>query len=52
MRDEKKLLLDEIKQKIDSSSAMYITRYNRLPPNLSWAFRDQLAKTGSLFEGA
>lgn len=50
MRDEKKLLLDEIKQKIDSSSAMYITRYNRLPPNLSWAFRDQLAKTGSLFE--
>lgn len=50
MRDEKKLLLDEIKQKIDSSSAMIITRYDRLPPNLSWDFRDQLTKSGSLFE--
>lgn len=50
MRAEKKLLLDEIKQKIDSSNAMIITRYDRLPPNLSWDFRDQLAKSGSLFE--
>lgn len=50
MRDEKKLLLDEIRQKIDSSSAFFITRYDRMPPNLSWDFRDQLAKTGSLFE--
>lgn len=50
MRAEKKLLLDEIKQKIDSSSALIITRYDRLPPNTSWDFRDQLAKSGSLFE--
>jgi len=50
MRAEKQLLLDEIKQKIDSSSAMIITRYNRLPPNLSWDFRDRLTKAGSLFE--
>jgi large subunit ribosomal protein L10 len=50
MRDEKKLLLDEIKQKIDSSTALFITRYDRLPPNLSWDFRDRLAKSGSLFE--
>ena len=50
MRDEKKLLLDEIKQKIDSSTAMIIARYDRLPPNLSWDFRDRLAKSGSLFE--
>ncbi len=50
MRAEKQLLLDEIKQKIDSSTAMIIARYDRLPPNLSWEFRDQLAKSGSLFE--
>jgi large subunit ribosomal protein L10 len=50
MRAEKKLLLDEIKQKIDSSKAMLITRYDRLAPNVSWEFRDQLAKSGSLFE--
>ena len=50
MRAEKQLLLDEIKEKIDSSTAMIIARYDRLPPNLSWEFRDQLAKSGSLFE--
>ncbi len=50
MRKEKQLLLDEIKQKIDASQAMIVTRYDRFPPNLSWDFRDQLAKFGSLFE--
>ncbi len=50
MRAEKHLLLDEIKQKIDSSTALIVARYDRLPPNLSWEFRDQLAKSGSAFE--
>jgi large subunit ribosomal protein L10 len=50
MRAEKQLLLDEIKQKIDASKAMIIARYDRLPPNLSWDFREQLTKSGSLFE--
>lgn len=50
MRAEKSLLLDEIKQKIDSSTALIVARYDRLPPNLSWEFRDQLAKSGSVFE--
>ena len=50
MRAEKQLLLDEIKQKIDSSKAMIIARYDRLPPNLSWDFRDRLSKSGALFE--
>ena len=50
MRAEKQLLLDEIKQKIDSSTAMIIARYDRLPPNIAWGLRDQLAKSGSLFE--
>jgi len=50
MRDEKHLLLDEIKQKIDSSTALIVARYDRLPPNLSWEFRDQLAKSGGILE--
>lgn len=50
MRAEKQLLLNEIKEKIDASSGLIITRYNRLAPNVSWQLRDQLAKSGSLFE--
>lgn len=50
MRAEKHLLLDEIKEKIDSSTALLVARYDRLPPNLSWEFRDQLAKSGGIFE--
>ena len=50
MRQEKQLLLDEIKSKIDSSAAMIVTQYQQLAPNVSWQLRDQLAKSGSLFE--
>lgn len=50
MRKEKELLLNEIKEKIDTSAAMIVTRYDRLPPNASWELRDALAKQGGLFE--
>ena len=50
MRKEKELLLDEIKQKIDATTAMIITRYKRLEPNTSWALREVLSKSGGLFE--
>lgn len=50
MRREKQLLLDEIKDKIDASTAMIVAQYQRLAPNVSWQLRDQLAKSGSLFE--
>lgn len=50
MRREKELLLNEIKSKIDASSAMIVTQYHRLAPNVSWQLRDRLAKSGSLFE--
>ena len=50
MRQEKQLLLDEIKEKIDASKAMIITRYQMLAPNTSWAFRDRLAKSGCQLE--
>lgn len=50
MRDEKQLLLNEIKEKIDSSKAMIIARYEKLPPNNAWDLRARLAKKKSLFE--
>ena len=50
MRKEKALLLNEIKEKIDASMAMILTRYDRLEPNASWQFRSLLAKSGSGFE--
>lgn len=50
MRKEKELLLDEIKQKIDASTAMIVTKYDRLEPNTSWTLRSLLAKTGGTLE--
>ncbi len=50
MRDEKQLLLNEIKEKIDSSTAMIVARYAKLPANGSWQLRSRLAEAGSLFE--
>ena len=50
MRKEKPLLLDEIKQKIDASTAMFVASYTNLEPNLSWKLRDSLAKNGSVLE--
>lgn len=50
MRKEKPLLLEGIKDLIDASKAMIVTRYEKLEPNVSWQFRDALAKKGSSFE--
>ena len=50
MRKEKELLLNEIKDKIDGSTAMIIARYDKLEPNTSWQLRELLSKSGSLFE--
>lgn len=50
MRAEKQLLLDEIQEKIDGSTAMVVARYEKLPPNPSWDLRERLAKKGSSFE--
>ena len=50
MRDEKKILLDEIKEKIDRSTALIVTKYDKLPPNGAWTLRDQLGKFGCEYE--
>lgn len=50
MRPEKQLLLDEIKDKITNSKAIVFASYKALEPNKSFAFRSNLAKTGSSLE--
>lgn len=46
MRPEKQLLLDDIKERMDASTALVVTRYNKLEPNAVADFRLQLMKTG------
>lgn len=50
MRSEKKLLLDEIKDKIQSSNAMIVTKYQKAAPDMAWEFRQKLRETGADFE--
>lgn len=50
MRPEKQLLLDEIKGKMDGSTAFILTRYQKMNPNMTSAFRFSLAKAGGEFE--
>ena len=47
---EKQLLLDEIKEFIDQSAAIVITRYQKLDPNAAANFRMTLGKSGGVFE--
>ena len=50
MRPEKQLLLDEINDLIDSSKSIIVTKYNRLTPQLSWDFTEELSKSKSIFK--
>ena len=50
MREEKQLLLDDIKEKIDGSAGFIIAKYNNLSPNLSSDFRLKLGKAGASVE--
>lgn len=50
MRQEKQLLLDEIKEKIDQSQALVVTRYQKLEPNLAAKFRMRILQSGGSFE--
>lgn len=50
MRAEKQLLLDEIKEKIDGSVALVLTKYQKLNPNKASDFRVLVQKTGGSFE--
>lgn len=47
MRQEKQLLLNEIKEKIDVSEALVVTQYRSFDPNVSADFRACLEQTGA-----
>lgn len=49
MREEKKFLLDEIRDKVAGSKGYLFTRYQGLDPNKASEFRIQLAKVGGGF---
>ena len=49
MRKEKQLLLDDIKEKIDGSNALVLTRYQNLTPDLSDELRKSLRQAGGSF---
>lgn len=44
MRPEKQLLLDEINHLIDQSTAMIVTRYEKMNSQISWDFAKDLSK--------
>jgi len=50
MRQEKTLLLDEIREKINNSQAIVLTCYKNLNPNKAADFRMKVAKSGGTFE--
>jgi large subunit ribosomal protein L10 len=50
MRNEKKLLLDEIKGKIEISRGFIVTKHENLTTQESWTFRNALTKNSSEME--
>lgn len=50
MRAEKQLLLDEIKEKIESFESFVVTRYDSLNAVNARAFRREIAKLGAEYE--
>lgn len=49
MREEKQLLVDEIKRKMKGSEAFILTRYTNLDPNLASQLRVKLGGSGGSF---
>lgn len=50
MRAEKQYLLEEIQGQVDQVNAWIVTAYDRMEPNVSWAFRRELSRIGASFE--
>jgi large subunit ribosomal protein L10 len=50
MREEKKLLLDDLNDKIDSASSIIVTKYENVTPSEIWNLRDKLGKSSSEME--
>ena len=50
MRPEKEFLMQEIKAKIDGSTAIVLATYKKMTPNLAASFRANIGKNGGSFE--
>ncbi len=50
MRQDKQLLLDDIKEQMDTAGSFVIMSYQQLKANLANDFRDEMAKIGSSVE--
>lgn len=50
MREEKQLLLDEIKEQIENATMLVLTKYQRMNPNLASHFRTSLSASGASYE--
>ncbi|MEM8628695.1 MAG: 50S ribosomal protein L10 [Chlamydiota bacterium] len=50
MRQEKQLLLEEIKEKIDTANAFIVMQYGKFSSNLSWELRKALRENNAEFE--
>lgn len=50
MREEKQLLLDEVKEKIEKSEGFIVTRYEGFDGGAIRAFRDRIAEANGEFE--
>lgn len=50
MREEKQLLLDEIKEKIEGSNGFIVTNYQKFDALRAREFRDEIAQAGGEFE--
>lgn len=46
MRAEKQLLLDEVKEHIQSAQGFLLMSYQKMDPNLTFEFRQSIAQTG------
>lgn len=50
MRVEKEFLLDELKDNINNSHSLIITKYNQLSPTVSWNFYQMLGRLKGSYE--
>jgi large subunit ribosomal protein L10 len=50
VRKEKTLLLEEVKDQIDSATSLIVTKYEKLEPNAAWDLRSALKDKESQFE--
>lgn len=49
MREEKQLLLDELKEHVEAAPALLMTQYQGMNPNLAYELRNAVSESGGFF---